>query len=158
MNPLNAACQKSFFQTLHADFRAFIKGEASSEQKERLTKQAGVTILVGSALLLCFAVWGAHKDGEELPISFGQLASLTKEGAGFVGGGGVADAPPLVATPSTRDLFDQPTPSPFSQLREDPDWRPLPRLKNIQGPRRRRLPSSSRITVPTVSSNFTDPH
>ncbi len=67
MHSVVAGDSQTFFQTLRTDMRAWIKGEASDEQKERLTKQAGAMILALSISFYCVVAVGAMLNGEKVP-------------------------------------------------------------------------------------------
>ncbi len=146
MQSVMAERREHFLRTLCIDLKAFIQGNASEEQKDRLVKQAAAMILAGSIALYCVVIFGARRDGEKVPLPLKQLAGLVQRG---MGSGGEAEAdqsgppPPIALSDSMRNLFEQPAPSPFSALRNAPPAR-LPRLKSfvIKGPRGRRLPSA----------------
>ena len=135
--------RESFLRTLCIDLKAFIHGDASEEQKERLVKHAAAMILAFSISLYVVSIFGAVRDGEKMLGLLKQLAGLARaRGAGSGGQSDPTDSPASFVTPSAsmRNLFEQPAPSPFSALRDDPPITPLPRLKSVKGPTGRRRP------------------
>ncbi len=112
---------KRSFQTVCTDIRAVMKGNASPEQKERLIKQGAAMFLAFSISLYCVSALGAMWDGQKVPPikvrgAFGRAdSSLVRQAHQAV-------PPPMEATDSLADLLRQPTPSPHSALRDDPNF------------------------------------
>lgn len=76
LQPMTAYEQKTWFQQLRVDIQDVMEGVASSEQKERLAKQAGITILALSITLYSItalsAMWHGHGD-EIFPLELGSF-------------------------------------------------------------------------------------
>lgn len=128
-----ADSQESFFHTLQADLKALIKGNASPEQKERLTKQAAVTLMVFSIALYGVAAWGAMQEGQELlPLQLGGFPrprgplgrrpshryARRRRSERALTGPSRQDVP-FLPSASMTDLFNEKMPSPFAVLRDD---------------------------------------
>lgn len=124
VHALHTEQPQTFFQTLRIDMRAWMKGEASDEQKERLTQQAGAVILAFSITIFCVAAIGDISNGQRPPQL--RVWSLPKPS-----GGGAYHK---TRTLSGKDLsqmdcevpeelsgaFSQPTPPAYSAVRQSP--------------------------------------
>ena len=131
-----SVCADSFFRVLAAHIKGFVKRDASSEQKERLTKLAAVLIISASITLYCVAAARAILNGDEVPPI--KLPSLKKppgpkgrrkpsrkkprrrKSDSSLRKPSMHKLPELAPSESMRNFFDQPTQSPHSALREDP--------------------------------------
>lgn len=112
---------ENFFQILRIDMRAWMKGEASDEQKDWLAQQAGAVILAFSITLFCVVAVRAMLNGEKVPPlplrSFGGSSGPRKPD-NLLRRQDTQKLPTLDPSASMRDLFAEQMPSAHSVLRQ----------------------------------------
>ena len=131
---LTGVQEETFFQTLRTDIGAFIKGNASDEQKERLIQQAGLTLVIVGISLFGAATLGAMLHGEPVPpiqIVPGMGQSIQRNRHSYS---------QFQSTESTKDLFSERVPQ-GRVLRGDSAVFPFNFLTRARGATGRRLPT-----------------